>query len=181
MSIVFARWDAKFSSEERAELCNDWSVVELARVLRPQGEPRGADVRWRVDVARGTLVEGAELELEVPRRLTCARCDGGGCDTCDRRGAISLRGAEQPPEKLNIVLSHAASGSVRLRIPEQGAKGAEGVPRGDLELTLCEADVGHPSVHSRVPKPVLKPQSTWWVWAVAAVALGLVYAAISTL
>lgn len=175
------RSGAKFSSEDCAELCNPQPVVELARVLRPKDAPRGADVRWRVDVARGTLVEGAELELELPRRLTCARCDGGGCDTCDRRGAISLRGADQPPEKLSIVLSHAASGSVRLRIPEQGAKGADGVPRGDLELTLTEADAAHPGVHSRAPKPVTKTQSTWWVWVVAVVALGLVYAAIRTL
>ena len=62
----------------------------LGRVLDPvavDADP-GARARLRLDVPEAWLVEGADLELTVPRRLACARCDGGGCDGCDRSGVV---------------------------------------------------------------------------------------------
>lgn len=63
-----------------------------------------ARAHLRVDVLAAWLTEGAELELTVPARLACARCDGGGCDGCARSGAL------RAPEE-------AAARVLRARVP----------------------------------------------------------------
>ncbi|HVJ93371.1 MAG TPA: hypothetical protein VM580_26400 [Labilithrix sp.] len=47
----------------------------------------------KVDVIEEWLVDGVTLELVVSRLLTCGRCDGGGCDGCNKSGAIRISGA----------------------------------------------------------------------------------------
>lgn len=68
--------------------------------------------------------QGETIEVDLPRNLTCANCDGGGCDLCNRAGATSLRGRKDPPESVEITLptrSDLSDGmSVVLRIPERG-------------------------------------------------------------
>jgi hypothetical protein len=150
-------------------------VVELAQVLLPKDMPRGADVQWRVDVARGTLQKGAQLELEMPRRLPCARCEGGGCDRCERSGAIVLREATEPNEQLSVVLSESQHGTVRLRIPQRGGPGVAEEVRGDLELILCEAEVNSPCVLSGVVDP--RPITVWLWWLGVLTLFALVYLA----
>jgi DnaJ-class molecular chaperone len=152
-------------------LCDAPGVVELAQVLLPKDLPRGADVQWRVDVLRGTLQKGVQLELEMPRRLPCAKCEGGGCDRCERSGAIVLRQATEPAEQLSVLLSEAQHGMVRLRIPQRGGPGSADEVRGDLELILCEAEVNSSCVLSRVqdPRPV-----TVWLWWFGVLALFVV-------
>jgi hypothetical protein len=105
---------------------------------------RGPDVTHRVRVPRPWLERGEPIELELPRNLACAACRGGGCDTCGRSGAVTMRGRNEPPEIVQVTLPEWSSpegeptSSVTLRIPEQGGLPAEGsrLPRGLLLLTV---------------------------------------------
>jgi hypothetical protein len=47
----------------------------------------GPCARIRVGLEAGWS-RGDTLRITVPERLTCARCDGGGCDACRRSGAL---------------------------------------------------------------------------------------------
>jgi hypothetical protein len=65
---------------------------ELGRVLDPD-ELRSEDKavgRLTVDVLDDWLRDGEEIEIVVPTRVVCARCEGGGCDACGRSGAFRL-------------------------------------------------------------------------------------------
>jgi hypothetical protein len=105
---------------------------------------RGPDVVHRVRVPRPWLERGEPIELELPRNLACAACAGGGCDTCGRAGAVTMRGRNEPPEIVQVTLPEWTSqdkepnSSLTLRIPEQGGLPAEGskLPRGLLLLTV---------------------------------------------
>src|SRR5687768_2457120 len=99
----------------------------LARVTSRAVEgPRGPDVLHRVRVRRDWLTVGEVVELELPRNLACAGCGGGGCDTCGRSGAITLRKRSEPAEVVEITLPARRSDELpeshglTLRIPEQG-------------------------------------------------------------
>jgi hypothetical protein len=65
------------------------SNKELGRVLDPEAldASGGARVRLSIEVPASWLAEPCELDIVAPRRLVCARCDGGGCDGCGRGGA----------------------------------------------------------------------------------------------
>ena len=53
--------------------------------------PRGPDASHRIRVPKDWLEKGSVIELELPRNLVCRKCEGGGCDACDRSGAVTLR------------------------------------------------------------------------------------------
>jgi hypothetical protein len=97
-----------------------------------------------VKVRREWLVRGEVIELELPRNLACAACGGGGCDTCGRSGAITLRQRDEPAEVVEITLPARPaddapdSRGLTLRIPEQGGLPEPGsdLPRGLLLLTV---------------------------------------------
>jgi hypothetical protein len=119
----------------------------LARVTSRGAEgPRGPDVVHRVRVPREWLSAGEAIELELPRNLSCAACGGGGCDTCGRSGAITLRQRDELAEVLEVSLparpdaelEQADAPALTLRIPEQGGLPEPGseLPRGMLLLTL---------------------------------------------
>jgi hypothetical protein len=119
--------------------------------------PRGPDVLHRIHVERGWLERGAVVEFELPRNVTCAACDGGGCDACDRAGAFSLRGRGEPAELVQVTLpaqpaaeqppSSGRRGLV-LRIPEKGGLPPTGsdLPRGLLLLRVIPAQSADPGV-----------------------------------
>jgi hypothetical protein len=76
----------------------------------------------RIEVPEAWFEEGAHLEIELPPRLVCARCEGGGCDACGRSGAITLHSQNEEPLVVRVGLPKAPpSGVVVLRIPEGGA------------------------------------------------------------
>jgi hypothetical protein len=114
------------------------------------------------------LERGALIELEVPRNLRCAGCQGGGCDLCDRSGAVTLRGRNEPPEMIQVTLPKRGgtlpdNGSFTIRIPEQG-----GLPRSSTEvrgfllLTVArgdKADTGVRLLEAPRPMPVQMPAS----------------------
>ena len=126
----------------------------LAKVTpRTLNVPRGPDVLHRIRVPAAWLESGELVELELPRNLTCATCDGGGCDACERSGAVTLRGRDELPEILSVTLPMRKPGSearaVVIRIPEQGGLAPEGgelLPRGLLLLRVEPAEVADPGV-----------------------------------
>jgi hypothetical protein len=118
---------------------------QLGRVTGDLDAPRGPDVAHRVTVPELFLIAGATIELSLPRNLACARCDGGGCDACERSGAVSIRKRSDPSEPLRVTLPRneartdsLASGLV-VRVPERGGLAPEfsGLPRGHLLLRVC--------------------------------------------
>ena len=132
----------------------------LGRVIhRDADAPRGPDAQHRVRVPRRWFHERLTIELELPRNLGCAACEGGGCDRCDRSGAVSVRGRSEPPELVTVTLaSNESGGPVVVRIPEQGglAPAGSSLPRGHLFLRIEPSDATHPSSSvglSRKPAP----------------------------
>ncbi len=136
-------------------------------------------MRFRVKVQKDWLDEAATVELELPRNLECAKCDGGGCDRCERSGAISLRGRKEPAELLRITLPRrelnletTGSGrSVVVRVPGRGGLPEdEALPRGILMLQLVPSDVSSPGVNRVEPEvdirdtaqPGVAPTATNW-------------------
>lgn len=133
----------------------------LARVTaRALDGPRGPDVVHRIRVPQAWLAAGAVVELELPRNLACAACKGGGCDSCHRSGAITLRGRQEPPEVLQVTLparKAEPSGETRgfvIRIPERGGLPPEldePLPRGLLLLRIELAESADPGVTLVLP------------------------------
>jgi hypothetical protein len=140
--------------------------------------PRGADVKHRIKVRRDWLESGLVVDVELPRNLVCAGCDGGGCDACDRSGAITLRGRDEPAEVVQVTLPRRqrveqsdvartappSETAVVLRIPEKGGlpkPELAGLPRGLLLLTVVPSDeadsVVQPAKDSLLPPSPTAP------------------------
>lgn len=66
--------------------------MELARVVDKDAlaEAKGPTGRMSICVPSTWLAAGDTIEVTVPRRLSCAVCEGGGCDRCERRGGLRL-------------------------------------------------------------------------------------------
>ncbi len=120
----------------------------LGKITAPEREgPSGPDVMHRIEVPEAWFEEGAHLEIELPQRLVCARCEGGGCDACGRAGAITLYSPDEEPLVVRVGLPKAPpGGAVVLRIPEGGAPyrspgggAADGVPKAEAEAEAAAA------------------------------------------
>jgi len=155
-------------------------VAILARVTHDLAEARGPDVLANVEVPVRWFEEGASVEIRLPRLLPCARCEGGGCDLCARRGAFE---AETPGPERELVVSlprqpEGGSRRVCLRLPGYGARdsGDPELPFGHLLLTLVprdEVEGWAPAANLRklevsVPPPGRQRGSNVWIWALAA-------------
>jgi hypothetical protein len=135
-------------------------VTVLARVTNDLDEPRGPDVLLNVEVPMEWLEEGASVSIVLPRLLTCARCEGGGCDVCGRKGAFEQGafeqgafeqgafeqgGVEQGGVEGPVIVSlprqaGAAPSAIRLRLPGYGARSDAALPPGHLILTVVPRD-----------------------------------------
>lgn len=152
----------------------------------------------RIRVPRAWLEAGDVVEFEVPRNLSCATCDGGGCDQCERAGAITLRGRNELPEILSVTLPMRKSDAndsrgVVIRIPEQGGlppEDGELLPRGLLLLRVEPAEVADPGVSRVLPPEAplskrvalsLRVQQQKPVWVVTALVVIAVLAALAFL
>jgi hypothetical protein len=121
-------------------------VNRLAKVAAPEelSSLEGAIARARVEVPQSWA--GSLIEVDVPRRLSCGACDGGGCDRCQRSGAI----------KLDSV------GALSVRLPEELGEGAVlRIPQpfeGDelaillLEVRVAEAPSGCRRIGVTLPR-----------------------------
>jgi hypothetical protein len=103
-------------------------------------EPRGPDVRLNVEVPMEWLEEGASVSIALPRLLMCARCEGGGCDVCGRKGAFDHVAGDEPIVVSLPRQSGPAPSALRLRLPGYGARGDAGLPLGHLILTVVPRD-----------------------------------------
>jgi hypothetical protein len=115
----------------------------IGRVTTDSDRPRGPDARLDVRVPAEWLRSGATVEVELPRNLTCALCEGGGCDACDRSGAVTLRGRGELAEVVEVTLPPRRPGgpaTVILRVPDYGGLPAPDtdLPRGNLLLRVSE-------------------------------------------
>lgn len=120
----------------------------LGRVLDPRAldEGTGARGRVRLEVPAAWLDAGCRIEILVPRRVPCARCDGGGCDSCGKSGALRAPDAEAA-RRLEITLPEGCGEAVALRLVD---------PFGDglVEQLLLEIRAGRASPEvTRVPDP----------------------------
>jgi len=72
----------------------------VTRLLDPEALDRKRDPRGRASIVvpQKWLREGARLEVELPAKVRCDLCDGGGCDACERSGAYALPEDRKPIE-----------------------------------------------------------------------------------
>ncbi len=132
---------------------NESREAPCATALGRVADPRALDglaagcARLRVRVERAAFVSGAWVELRAPRRLRCARCDGGGCDGCGRSGV--LRGPDDEEERrLTVELPAGRSASlVCLRVPAPFGS-------GDVSLLFVEIEPGDTTMEGVVVSPL---------------------------
>jgi hypothetical protein len=124
----------------------------LGRVTQSLSTERGPDAVYELHLPSEWLEQGASIEFELPRHLTCAACGGGGCDACGRSGALSVRSKDEPSEVVPVTLparhGHQGPCGVVLRIPECGGlpPGPRRLPRGLLLLRILPGEPGAATV-----------------------------------
>ncbi len=128
----------------------------LAKVTRPQDEPRGPDVIYRLTTPASWLAEGACVEFELPRNLSCAVCDGGGCEACGLAGAVSTRGRAEPPELVQLTLPQRELGPKATCVVRLAGHGGlpppdATLPRGHLLLHVSEGEAAPSLVRLEAP------------------------------
>jgi hypothetical protein len=98
------------------------------------------------------------VELELPRHLICAACDGGGCDTCERSGGVTLRERGEPPDLIEVALPGEKHEAFVIRLPERGGLPPEGsgLPRGNLLLRVEPSVEADASVSLAIRHPELE-------------------------
>lgn len=109
---------------------------ELGRVVDPEAlaVEGGARGRMRIDLPSAWLAEPCAIEVTVPPRLVCARCDGGGCDGCHRSGAV--RAPQDSAARTVRVSLPRAESAVALRIADPFG------PEGGIAQLLLEIRAG---------------------------------------
>lgn len=158
-----------------------------------------------IDVPATWLAEGARIEVRIPSRLVCAVCEGGGCDGCNRSGAIRLgrgsrdgadSGQDVEPRVLSVGLPKTTEGRVLLRLVHPLGEDealahltlevrAKSEPVGDAAEAAESANVAEAAMPARrlpdstsarsIARPALDPR-TVAVGVAIAVALALAFA-----
>ncbi|HZO16709.1 MAG TPA: hypothetical protein VFB62_25710 [Polyangiaceae bacterium] len=140
-------------------------MARLARVTDPRtlDVQDGSRASLSVNVPAQWFEEGASIELTVPKRLTCARCDGGGCDSCDRSGALRAP-ADEDQRRVIVNLPPQSSANLRIRIVDPF--------EGGIAQLLIDVRAGElaPCVKRIEAAPHLRPR---WAWIVAALVLAI--------
>jgi len=138
---------------------------ELGRVLSPEAldAAEGGRARLAIEVPGDWLTDPCELIVVVPRRLACARCDGGGCDGCDRSGA--LRAPEDDDARTVCLRLDQLAAGVAIRVATPFA------PETQIAQLIVEIRTGarpSPGVTRRVapPAPAYAPRVSSWVGVV---------------
>ena len=62
-------------------------------------------------VERECLRDAKTIEIDLPRHLCCAACQGAGCDTCAQSGAITVRGRSELAETVRVTLPQQTADS----------------------------------------------------------------------
>ena len=120
----------------------------LGRVTASREAISGPDALLDIVVDRQWLKEAKTIEIDLPRHLCCAACQGAGCDICDQSGAITLRARMEIAEVLRVTLprqeldsaeSTDSQRALTLKIPGYGglpSSSSSAVPRGRLLLRI---------------------------------------------
>ncbi len=111
----------------------------------------------------------------MPRLLTCAACSGGGCDACERRGAIEAP-TDDASRSLELQLPPCADPPVAVRLPRPfGASSS-------LAQLVIVIEAGPPDPRAALLGPAVAPDSppvgraTFWVGLGLAALLALALA-----
>ncbi len=64
----------------------------LGKITAHGDERTGPDVLLDLVVEREWLRDARTIDIELPRHMCCAACQGGGCGVCGHSGALTLRG-----------------------------------------------------------------------------------------
>ncbi len=156
----------------------------LAKIVDPDAldASQRCQGRLRIKVPAAWLQQAARIEVLVPSTLTCARCDGGGCDSCNRSGAL------KPPEssderRLCLRLPRHPDGPVTIRLVRPFAE-------SEIEQLLVEVEPSERASKNVTPLPATKtrpkggtsapstPAIPNWVLLVAAVIVAALFALI---
>jgi len=112
----------------------------------------GTRGRMRIEVLEAWA--GASVRIAVPRQLVCASCEGGGCDRCQRSGAL-----RPPPDgSLSLRLPRALGEGVVVRVADPfGPNGTVDlllieVRRGDVAVGCCLVSISHDLAASPQPR-----------------------------
>ncbi len=76
----------------------------LGKVTGDFEKAGGPDALLDLVVDRRWLQEARTIEVDLPRNLGCAACEGTGCNICGQSGAITLRERSEPAEILRVTL-----------------------------------------------------------------------------
>jgi hypothetical protein len=134
------------------EEADDRAPATLGQVLDVAAldASNGPCARVRVGLEPGWS-RGDTLRITVPERLTCARCDGGGCDACQRSGA--LRAPAEPGDRtVRVELPELPPRGVAVRLLRPFGDAAD-VEQLRIELhASARSDVGVRVSHSARPR-----------------------------
>lgn len=94
-------------------------MTELGKLLDKDAleHDAGPRARAKIEVPERWAKEGALVAITLPKVLTCARCDGGGCDGCGRSGALRAPGNERA-RVVRVRLPGPLGDGVALRLAE---------------------------------------------------------------
>jgi hypothetical protein len=93
----------------------------LGSVLEGTGidDPSARVALLKIDAAPRWLQSGGTLVIDLPKRLVCASCEGGGCSRCDNSGGYRLADdSARPPLRINMASSRADGMRVRVASKE---------------------------------------------------------------
>jgi hypothetical protein len=93
--------------------------ARLAKVADPKAldASDGIRARLKITVPEAWLHKGTELEITTPKLLSCDRCDGGGCDGCERSGAFRAP-KDESERTLRVLLAAQEGKGVMIRLVE---------------------------------------------------------------
>ncbi len=92
----------------------------------------GPRARTKIDVPAVWAKETSLIEIRLPKNVMCARCDGGGCESCGLSGA--LRCPENEVDRtLRVRLPKTLGDGVAMRIAEPFGKG-QGIAQMWIEV-----------------------------------------------
>lgn len=122
-------------------------AAELGRVIDPRAAAEKSGRRGRLALTVPDGWEDAEIEIRVPHRLRCELCDGGGCDSCGKSGAIAV----EVDDEARRVLMRVPSGLDRGALVRLVDPFGPGVDLGVLILELRVGSAASPHVRRVVP------------------------------
>lgn len=149
-------------------------MSELGRVVDPAAldAAGGAHGRMTIELAEDQL--GQTIAIAVPRKLVCARCDGGGCDGCHRSGAIRLELEEEARMAELVLPEEAPNAALLVRLVRPFGDAAE------LEQLTIEVRLTPPAMTTALaPAPstaLATPSASPVPWRFVAIGLAIVAA-----